>query len=338
MENYNWFMGIDVSKGKLDITLLQGSEKAMYQEIGNDMESLALLHKTLRATEGFNWDKCLVCVEHTGIYNAHLLAIVQKHKWHLCLESAIQIKQSGGLQRGKNDKVDSYRIALYAYKNVKFLRLWEPRRTVLVELQKLSGLRHRLIIAKNQLTTSLKEDKAFLGKDIGKDIEKCCEKSVDALEADIKRTEKRIKEVIEKDETLKKLFAIIESVPSVGVVLAVEVLITTNEFKNIKDPRKYACYSGVAPFEHSSGISVRGRTRTSKKANLYIKSILHMASLVSIRTNPEMQAYYKRKVDEGKNKMNVLNAVKNKIIHRIFACVNRNEPYKKDFKNNLVVS
>lgn len=331
-------MGIDVSKGKLDITLLQGSEKAMYQEIGNDMESLALLHKTLRATEGFNWDKCLVCVEHTGIYNAHLLAIVQKHKWHLCLESAIQIKQSGGLQRGKNDKVDSYRIALYAYKNVKFLRLWEPRRTVLVELQKLSGLRHRLIIAKNQLTTSLKEDKAFLGKDIGKDIEKCCEKSVDALEADIKRTEKRIKEVIEKDETLKKLFAIIESVPSVGVVLAVEVLITTNEFKNIKDPRKYACYSGVAPFEHSSGISVRGRTRTSKKANLYIKSILHMASLVSIRTNPEMQAYYKRKVDEGKNKMNVLNAVKNKIIHRIFACVNRNEPYKKDFKNNLVVS
>jgi len=41
--------------------------------------------------------------------------------------------------------------------------------------------------------------------------------------------------------------------------------------------------------------------------------------------------YYLRKVEEGKNKMSVLNAVRNKIIHRIFALIKNENFYQKDF-------
>lgn len=338
MEKYEWFMGIDVSKGKLDITLLKGSEKALYQVIENSVKSLQVFNKQLNNLNGFDWNKCLVCIEHTGIYNAHLLATAQKYKWQLCLESAVQIKYSGGLQRGKNDTVDSYRIALYAYKNIKFLRLWQPERMILVKLKKLSALRCRLIQAKKQLGTALKEDKSFLDKSITKIIEKCNKHSIDALNADIKVTDKKIEEVIKEDKELKALFDIVESVPGAGPVIALEMITTTNEFKNIQDPRKYACYSGIAPFEHSSGSSTRGKTRTSKKANQYVKSLLHMGSLIVVRTDSDMKKYYERKVDEGKNKMVVLNAVKNKIIHRIFACVSKKKMYEINYKNSLEVS
>lgn len=108
--------------------------------------------------------------------------------------------------------------------------------------------------------------------------------------------------------------------------------------KNINDPRKYACYSGVAPFEHSSGSSIRGRTRTSKKANQHVKSLLHMCSLTAIQHCPELRMYYERKIESGKNKMSIFNAIKNKIIHRIFSCINQNRNYKKYFRNNLVLS
>lgn len=161
---------------------------------------------------------------------------------------------------------------------------------------------------------------------------RCCKQSVKALQEDIKKTEEEIKKVIDCDEKLKELFSIIESVPGVGKITATEIVINTNEFRKINNPRKYACYAGVAPFEHTSGTSVRGKTRTSKKANLKAKSLLHMTSLVAVRFSEDLREYYERKVAEGKNKMNVLNAVKNKIIHRIFACVNQKRLYDKNYK------
>ena len=338
MQNYKWFLGIDVSKLKLDITLLKGNSKVLYHLIENDIKGLEGLIKQLSDFKEFSWKECLVCAEHTGIYNVHLLATAQKYSWNLWLESGVQIKLSGGLQRGKNDEIDSYRIATYAFKNAMDVKLWKPSRSVMMALQKLSGVRYRLINVRKQLTTPIKEDKAFSDKKLLKVIERCNKRTIAALDKDIKLTEEKIKAVIEADAELKRLFAIVESVPGVGLVTAMEMVITTNEFKQIRDPRKYACYSGVAPFEHKSGTSVRGRTRTSKKANQYLKSLLHMGSLVVIKSCPEMKQYYDRKVKEGKNKMSVLNAVKNKMIHRVFACIERNECYKINYKNSLELS
>ena len=65
---------------------------------------------------------------------------------------------------------------------------------------------------------------------------------------------------------LKELFDIVDSVKGIGPVIATEVLITINEFKDISDPKKYACYSGFAPFEHSSG-KYKGKSKVSNKAN-----------------------------------------------------------------------
>lgn len=337
MQNYQWFMGIDVSKEKLDITLLEGCEKRHYSMIENSVVGIKLFIKELKSIVGFSMKNCLVCMEHTGIYNSHLLTVSDAQQWSLCLESAVQIKQSGGLQRGKNDIVDSYRIALYAYKNQLFLKLWQAPREIILKLKKLSGIRDRLINAKKQLERTIKEDKAFQNKTISKLLESCCKKSVEAIANDIVRTEDEIQSVIESDPELTRLFNIIESVPGIGRVSATEIVVTTNEFKSINDARKYACYAGVAPFEYTSGSSIRGKTRTSKKANLQVKSRLHMASLVAAVHCEELKSYYQRKVAEGKNKMSVLNAVKNKLVHRIFACVNDNRLYEKKYLQNYLV-
>lgn len=113
-------------------------------------------------------------------------------------------------------------------------------------------------------------------------------------------------------------------------------MITTNEFKNIHKAQQYACYAGIAPFEHSSGTSIRGRTRVSHKANKSVKTLLHLAALTAIRYNTDKKNYYNRKIEQGKNKMLVINAVRNKLVHRVFACVTQNRPYEKNNNNMLV--
>lgn len=121
-----------------------------------------------------------------------------------------------------------------------------------------------------------------------------------------------------------------------GKVTSWYMITTTNEFKSHRDPRKYACYSGVVPFDHSSGTSIYQRPRVSHMANKKVKQVLHMSALSATIMKGELNDYYQRKVKEGKNKMLVLNNIRNKLIHRIFKCVQENRKYDKIYRPHLV--
>lgn len=333
--NYKHFIGIDVSKSWLDFTLMVGNQVLWHRQIENTPQEIKEFFKSLCKEKGFSIKETLICMEHTGIYNNHLLEHLSKLNANLCLESGLQIKQSSGLKRGKNDKVDSIRIAMYAFKNSSELKLWQPKREVTCGLKHLTTLRNRLVNVIKQIKTPIKESAQFLSKPEQKRIFSLNKNSISALEGDLKRINREIARLISSDPELNRLFNLITSVTGVGAVTATEVIITTNEFKTIDCPKKYACYSGIAPFEHQSGSSIRGKTRVSSMGNKNIKKLLHMAALSACNCPGDMKTYFDRKVMEGKNKMLVINAVRNKIIGRIFACVKQNRFYQKNYENLL---
>jgi transposase len=332
---FDFYIGIDVSKNELDFSVVKSSTELFHMETANSLDGIRAFIKKLKSEPGFDFDKCVFCMEHTGIYNNHLLDYLTKKKASVCLESGVHIKQSSGLQRGKNDRVDALRIAMYAYKNKEELKLWQPKREVVKRLKALTALRSRMVNAIKQLRTPLEEEDDFIDTDIHKRTKKLCDSSIKTLESDLKKIEKEIEDTMRSDEELNRLFSIVNSVDGIGMVTATQIIITTNEFKDITEPKKFACYSGVAPFEHSSGTSIRGKTRVSRMANKTVKSLLHMAAIASIRIEGEMRQYFERKVKEGKNKMSVINAIRNKLILRVFACVRENRKYEKNYTHML---
>ena len=173
-------------------------------------------------------------------------------------------------------------------------------------------------------------------KSLQKQLAKNCQASLKAINADLENAEKQINMLIQGDDRLRELFGWITSVPGVGHAIAAEVLVATNEFKAINDPKKLACHAGVAPFEYRSGTSVRSKTRVSQHARLRLKSLFHLGAMSSIRTKGELQVYYQRKVAEGKNKMLVLNSVRNKLVHRVCSVVHRGQKYDKNYTPVLV--
>ena len=180
------------------------------------------------------------------------------------------------------------------------------------------------------------QGRAFLDKSVQKEIKNCCESSLKALEKDLKKVERKLDEVIRSDEELDRLFNLVTSVEGIGPVTAREIIMTTNEFKTFTNPKKYACYAGVVPFPYRSGSSIRGRNKVSHVANKSVKTLLHMSALSSIRNCQEMKKYYERKTQEGKHVMSVINAVRNKLVLRVFAVVKKNQKYEKNYMPELV--
>ena len=153
--------------------------------------------------------------------------------------------------------------------------------------------------------------------------------TIQGIEKDLKSIEQQLDKLIKEDETISNLFEKTTSVVGVGKVTALFLICFTNEFTLYENPRQLACYCGVVPFEYSSGKSVRAKPKVHYMANKTLKKQLHMCALSCISTKGELKDYFERKVAEGKNKMLVINNIRNKLIHRICACVRDNKIYDR---------
>jgi len=332
LKKYTYFIGIDISKNELDFAVMQGDKFLFHREIKNDLNDIYVLIQEIKHLPKFTMTKAIFCMENTGIYGNHLVNALKKYKANVVIEHPAQIKGSLGNIRGKNDKADAIRIAEYAYRSKHKLRLFVAKRPILKQLAELNALKNRLSILLLSLKKPLKEQSSFVSKGIVKQNVKLCKRSTDAIENDLMAIEQRIQEIIQSDEALNRLMKIITSVSGIGPVTALQIILCTNEFKDIKDPKKFACYSGVAPFLKSSGI-VTGKSKVSHLANKKMKTLLHLCARNARRCVPELKSYFERKTSvEGKNKMLVFNAIRYKLILRVFACVNQGRLYQSTYQ------
>lgn len=330
-----YFLGIDISKKKLDSALTIDGKNYHQDQVENTAKAIQIFFRDMKKMFGVTSSQIIVCMEHTGIYCLPLLDFLTKNKIKTCLESALQIKKSQGVTRGKSDRIDALRIAQYAYKNREELRYWMPQRGIVQELKALLVTRERLVKIRTQLEVPIRECEEFIAESIRKDMMKNCRRTLKAVTLDIFKTEKAIDELIRTDPTLAEQVKWATSVTGIGTITATNMIIASGEFTRISESKKFACYTGVAPFPHKSGTTIRGKTRVSNLANMNMKKLMHLAAMSAIRSSEELRTFYERKVQEGKNKMSVINAVRNKLISRVFACIKAKRMYQKNYQHAL---
>ncbi|UUF14611.1 MULTISPECIES: IS110 family transposase [Flavobacterium] len=318
----NIIIGIDISSKTLDICIKEQSLN--YYSIENNVQAIKRFFKR------YSNENVIVAMENTGRYNWNLFEALEKFNFKVYVISALHIKKSIGLVRGKNDKIDALRICNFIEKNYKESREWKPSSCSIKKIKILLTERALRIKIKKQLVVQQHDYK--LMKDIGldKELKSLNIKLIKNIEGQIKIIENDIENIIRSDETLNHQQKLIKSVPGVGQVLSWTLLSKTEGFTIITDPRKMACYSGVVPFDFQSGTSLKRRPGVSMLADKNLKTILHLAAMSAVRLDNDLRKYYISKVDEGKNKMSVLNAVRNKIIHRVFAVIKNQIHYQKD--------
>ena len=327
---YLFFVGLDVSKEKVDACVIDGSGVQHFLQFKNTIKDIKKfikeVNKLIKAKDGLK--SVLFCLEHTGDYINRLVHVFTQLKLAVWVESASRIRETqGGLTRGKDDKIDALRIAKYALRYTDQVRLWKAKRDVIEKLRYLFKVREVFVKQAKGLDQAMKDKQAFDAAGLLKDYKAYHEEPVKALHAQRKEIDKEIARLIKGDTGLKLIYRILTSVPGVGLVNAVQTIVCTNEFTSFTSPKAYAVQAGVVPFPHQSG-KVKWKERVSQKANKKIKANLQMAAIAAVKKKGDLQTYYLRKIEEGKNKMSVLNAVRNKLIHIMFALVRDGREYE----------
>ena len=325
---YKEFIGIDVSKSSIDVVIYSNK---LHVKFGNNEQGFIRLIAWLEKQIDIGLEEVLFAFEHTGLYSLWLSIFLDECKYDFTILSGLALKRSMGLVRGKSDKVDAYRIAEYAYEKKDKLRLYQmPSKTILC-LKRLLSYRERLVKERTAFLTRNKEYKTFLAEKENGTLFESHQRMIDHLNREIQTVEKELYKLIKNDEVLHKQYTLINTIKGVGPQTAMMMIVLTNGFTSFPTWRKFAAYAGIAPFPNESGTSIK-RTKVSHLANKRIKALLSCCASTSIQHNSEMKLFYQRRIEGGKNEMSTLNIIRNKLLSRIFAVVNRNTPYVDTLK------
>jgi transposase len=317
-------IGIDISKLTFDVRI---HSNQMFRQFENTNKGFKKLIKWVNYNNSFLKEETIFIFEHTGIYSYLLSVFLTEQQLSFALVPDLEIKRSLGIARGKDDKIDATKIALYGYRLRDEIKLYNMPCKEIINLKRLLSLRERLVKQRAGFKSSLKELSRVLLKKDNNILLETQEKMIHYLTTQINKVEKSLDEIINSSNTLKKIFTLVTSVKCIGRQTALFIIAYSEAFTRFKAWRQFASYCGTAPFPNSSGTSLKGSTKVSHLANQKVKSLLDLCAKVAIQYNPEMKAFYKRRLSEGKNKMSTINIIRNKLLSRIFAVVNRKTPY-----------
>ena len=331
-----FLIGIDVSKEKLDLCFKSQGNIKEETIIENQSPLIKSYFKKVLKENHLKAIDLLICAEHTGQYTYPLCCVCNELDIDLWLENPAQIKYRSGVQREKNDKLDARKITAYAERFQDEAKIFSMPGKSIKMLKQLISERNMYIVDRGKYKGQLTDQKRFMDKDDYKKKSKRLKGLIKELTEAITQIEEEIQKIMESDETLSNQHKLLCSVDGVGEQTAVKMIVETNAFQDFTNPRKFCCHAGVAPFSYTSGSSQRSKNRVSHRADKSIKVLLHMAALIAAtRMNGELHEYYLRKVAEGKNKMSVLNAVRAKLVYRMFAVIRNKQAYQKNYINAL---
>ena len=311
-------IGIDISKEKIDASAIdvrntqQGVQKLDYQRFENrPLGFRRMLVWARHLIKGVALDEVLFCCETTGGYDRSLCDYIYAKDLDIWRESALQIKRSMGVRKGKDDRADSLMIAEYAMRHMDKAVIYETPSDNVRELKALLQYRHKL-----------SKSMSFILRD--------ARKSIKALEKSVKQCEQQILELIKGDGELSRSYRHIVSVSGIGIVNATALIAYSNNFRGITTANRMASYYGIASFRDTSGTSVDKKAYVKCYSNSLLKAYLTQAAVWTIRENSIYHDYYLRLKKKGKPYGIIINNARNKLIHLVFSLVENDTDYEQN--------
>jgi transposase len=307
-------VGIDVSKEKLDVCVLEAGGPCRSFTVRNDAKGHRELLK--RVADQGAW----FCMEATGAYHFGLAAFLCENGLRVSVENPRRVKHYG-LATGavqKTDRCDAKVIARYcAALSPAPWSLADPA------VRELAALDRRLDdVAGLQTQERNRLEDAGLPPAVRKSVEAVLR----LLERQAKALRMRMLELVAADERLAREFALLLSVPGVGERAACGLLAHAGDLSSFQSAECLAAKAGLHPLLRRSGSSL-DKSRISKAGCAPLRKRFYMPALVAVRHNPPVKEFYERLVAKGKNKKSALVACERKLLMICYGVVKHQKPF-----------
>lgn len=324
MKSQNLIAGVDVSKDTLDLYYNDPDGKKRYLKVSNDANGHELLIGRLGVQRTY-------VMESSGPYYLRIAFTLKQLGADVRVENPIVIKRfiQMNLERNKSDRKDAYWLFRYAVERE--AAEWSLPPEEQLQCAQIMGsmdlYTRQLTMLHNQLH-SLEQVPLSC-----KEVEKSLQKMILMLRKEVTKLEVQLRELLEvwQGEQLKN----ITSIPGLGKRAVALLIVYTDGFKKIKNHRQLIALAGLAPREHTSGTSIRGRKGICKTGNGHLRNVLYMCSLSAIKHNKACRELYQRLKAKGKRSKVALIAVCNKLLKQAFAIATKATTYHPDYKSTL---
>jgi transposase len=299
-------LGIDISKLKFNVCLINTSGKLRHKLFPNSASGFEQLREWLSKQQG---GRVHACLEATGTYGDSLSLFLHQagHTVSVINPAATKAFAQSRLSRTKTDRVDAELIARFCLAQAP--PAWTPLPQEVRELQalvrRLESLIEMRVAEENRLSSGITVDL----------VRQSVEEHLSYLNQEIKRTEELIHNHIKNHPTLKQQSELLDSIPGIAEATAALLLSEITDITQYRSARQVAAYAGLVPRERQSGTSVRGRTRLSKIGNARLRRALYFPAITALRCSPFFQAWAEGLLKRGKSKMSVICAVMRKLLH-----------------------
>lgn len=319
------FVGIDVSKSKLDCAVLING-KIRSKVVSNDRPGFALLNAWLQE-RGAVCDSTRLCMEATGPYSEQAALALVDFGWVVSVVNPARIKgfAQSELARNKTDRADAALLARFCAA----MRpgVWTPpspayrRLRALVErLQALKDMRRQ---EANRLEAHHASGETTVLPNVKKHIV-WLDKQIAKLQGDVN-------DHIDGHPELKADAELIASIPGLGEATVAKVLAYAGDLRRFANGKALAAFIGICPRQRQSGSSVRGRTMISRAGHAALRKALYMPGLVALRHNPVLQVFGARMKANGLAPKAVIGAAMRKLAHLIYGVVKSGKPFDANF-------
>jgi transposase len=332
MKATNYYVGFDIAAEKFTASCITNPDNIVFtsKEYLNITDGFTNFLQILEE-HSIKQSDVIICMEATGVYTENLSYFLAAKGFSLCIEAPHKIKNKTRDTPRKNDFIDALAIAEYAYRYTDKLNAWKPQDEILEQIKTLLTTREHLTM---QSTASQNALKTLKYKHYQSPLaNQIYVKTILEFKEHIKQIDLEIKNLINKDDSFKTNISLAKSVPGVGLLLAVNLLVLTNGFTEHINYKDAAAYTGICPYEQTSGTSLYRKPRSQRGGPAKLRKLLYLAAL-SVRThNQYFKSYFLRKVGEGKNKHLVLNNIENKLLKVIFAVINSGSCYSDNYRS-----
>ena len=301
-------VGIDVSKDKLDVAVLE--EECTWQ-VDNTPEGIAQLVQQMaeRRPE-------LIVVEATGGYQRAVVDALFHAGLCVAVVNPARVRQFAracGLL-AKTDKLDAQVLAVFGQ------RVQPKPYAGKSEAEKqLSAL----LVRRKQVEEMLKAEQNRL-RTISPSLRSSVERMIDVLKEEKKHLDEQIQQFLKEQKAWQEQTEILRSAPGVGMVTTATLLAELPELGKM-DRKKIAALVGVAPMNFDSGRK-RGYRKT-KGGRTGVRSVLYMSTLVATRSNPRIRTQYQHLLKRGKEKKVALTACMRKFLTILNAMMRDQQPF-----------